>query len=713
MKVTRIAWTTGTESINRTDVYAAVGGTDLGILWDDGNNRILSVWGDTFSDNVVGIGTAKGLDWRNNVLARSSNRDFQTRGVAIEWWNTDRPNHARQIIPKDPFGTEYTMIPTAGISINRRQYIAYMAVDHWGTAGNWVTQYAGIAWSDDFGQTWTKDQNARWNNNVDGTQNWQMVCFVRPGDGYVYLYGTPNGRFGGAKVARAPEGSLLNLSTHRQWNGTAWVNDQSQAINVIPSPVSELSITYHHPTKQWLAAYYHSTLNGIVVLTSPNLMGPWSAPSVVATAAEYPGLYGFYFHPWSVSNENPCASMSQWPPYQTELMLLSEIPGTGGAPINPSKLKSAQGYVNAFSEVNNPQWCGTNNIFPVQATDGRRLWISGLSYAGYLTSQRRRPLNYQTIANTILEERDQTITAYKPSFYDSVGRGHLFDSRQIPGIRSATPQRLDPVGAVSVGRSLYLTVAWSDTYTLPILYNQGSTISGSSNFMIEVPLNTLASGESSIRKSVLMPSTPVIGAGNLNFGTQLYVFDETYMYIGGRSAVTSSPGRWNHYLARVNRVYLDDVTYVPQNMEYFSYLKGQPAWDPDIAAATPVLRYMGPNIDIRKDVDGYYHYLINVTGKIYLLKQQSLARDAGQISPLSLSLMTIPVDAGATSFSSPMIYDVGWANLTSGNRLGAYTVIQTNQSFDQNNPWFARPHFFEYNKLMGVAAAPTYTAPPS
>jgi hypothetical protein len=121
---------------------------------------------------------------------------------------------------------------------------------------------------------------------------------------------------------------------------------------------------------------------------------------------------------------------------------------------------------------------------------------------------------------------------------------------------------------------------------------------------------------------------------------------------------------------------------------------------------------MGPNVDIRSDVDGFFHYLINVLGHVYLLKQRSIARDMSQISPFALSLMTIPTDAGSSGFKSLCVYDVGWAGLTSGNRLGAYTVTQVNQSYDQVTPSFSRPHFFEYNELTGVAASPLYVPPP-
>ena len=48
-----------------------------------------------------------------------------------------------------------------------------------------------------------------------------LLAFVRPGDGYVYAYGTPNGRQGAAYLARVPEQDILDLSKYEYWNGSS------------------------------------------------------------------------------------------------------------------------------------------------------------------------------------------------------------------------------------------------------------------------------------------------------------------------------------------------------------------------------------------------------------------------------------------------------------------------------------------------------------
>ena len=41
---------TGPKSLSATDTRWAVGGTDLGIMWDNGHGEILTAFGDTFGD---------------------------------------------------------------------------------------------------------------------------------------------------------------------------------------------------------------------------------------------------------------------------------------------------------------------------------------------------------------------------------------------------------------------------------------------------------------------------------------------------------------------------------------------------------------------------------------------------------------------------------------------------------------------------------------
>src|SRR5690606_23350827 len=111
---------------------------------------------------------------------------------------------------------EETVIPTTGVTVGSRHYIHYMSVHHWGDPGQWITNYAGIAYSDDNGQNWTKRPDAVWMNNEAGEHKFQIATFIKE-DGFVYMLATPNGRLRDVYLARVPENSLLELGEYRYW----------------------------------------------------------------------------------------------------------------------------------------------------------------------------------------------------------------------------------------------------------------------------------------------------------------------------------------------------------------------------------------------------------------------------------------------------------------------------------------------------------------
>ncbi len=98
-----VAWVTGnyqypnngqySDLIADTSTRYTVGGTDLGIMWDNGipdnpltkdinENQILIAVGDTFADGNMSV------DWRSNTIFRSSDRDL-SNGMEIpdgQWY---------------------------------------------------------------------------------------------------------------------------------------------------------------------------------------------------------------------------------------------------------------------------------------------------------------------------------------------------------------------------------------------------------------------------------------------------------------------------------------------------------------------------------------------------------------------------------------------------------------------------------------------------
>jgi len=315
--VTVVEKLTGPDAPNNTWGRWDIKGTDLGIMWDDGKGRILMAFGDTFGNAWTGPGGGSGPNgnWRSNVLVRSSDRDLSD-GMLFESAPQAPMGIAKELIPSKKInGDEMTTIPTAGISVGKRQYLGFMSVKRWGEPGYWDTNYAGIAYSDDDGENWTVS-DTRWENSAAGDDPFQMQAYARKG-GQIYVFGTQNGRNGPASVARVPEKKLLDSSAYRYWDGRTWSKRETDAVPIIDAPVSELSVQYDAYSKRFLLM----TLSGedIVLRTAKDPQGPWSAPQTVASSADYPGLYGGYFHPWSEGGEIYFA-MSQWSPYNVYLM---------------------------------------------------------------------------------------------------------------------------------------------------------------------------------------------------------------------------------------------------------------------------------------------------------------------------------------------------------------------------------------------------------
>jgi hypothetical protein len=304
-----VAALTGTQSINETEARYQVKGTDLGIMWTDERGQILTAFGDTFGAGWTGFGSGSPLDpaavdWRSNTLARSNDHNLAD-GMSFDFV-TDRPGHAKELLSSlKQDGVEITKIPTGGVNVGGRNYLAYMSVRQFTEPAHWITNHSGIAYSDDGGQTWTDAPGTHRPNTAALDDKFQMIAYARR-DGFVYAFGTPNGRFGDAHVARVPEQRLLDTSAYEYWTGTGWQSGSSAiAAPIVSGPVGELSVRYDPALKSWemmtITTWETGTVEkvrgAIVVRLAPQPTGPWGAPITVATYQEYPSLYGGFFAP--------------------------------------------------------------------------------------------------------------------------------------------------------------------------------------------------------------------------------------------------------------------------------------------------------------------------------------------------------------------------------------------------------------------------------
>jgi D-arabinan endo alpha-(1,5)-arabinofuranosidase len=322
-QASRVAMLTGAESINDTEARYQVKGTDLGIMWTDERGEVLAAFGDTFGSGWAGPGSEvrdpAAIDWRSNTLARSSDRN-PADGMVINDFVTDRPGHAKELLPSlKRDGIEISKLPTAGVNVGGRNYLAYMSVRHFGQPGQWITNYGGIAYSDDGGQTWVDAPSACRPNTPAFDEKFQMIAYARR-DGFVYAFGTPNGRFGDAHVARVPEQRLLDTSAYEYWTGTDWQRGGSViAAPILPGPVGEVSVRYDETFSSWQMMTMDESRGTIVVRLAPQPTGPWGAPITVATSKEYPHLYGGFLHPDSKGSDI-YFTMTQYDRYNVSMM---------------------------------------------------------------------------------------------------------------------------------------------------------------------------------------------------------------------------------------------------------------------------------------------------------------------------------------------------------------------------------------------------------
>jgi hypothetical protein len=326
----RVAILTGAGSINQTDARNQVMATDLGIMWPDEQGRTMTAFGDTFGHGWTGPGAATGipgkLDWRSNTLARSSDQD-PSDGLSFDDFVSDRPGHAKELLPSlKQDHVEISTIPTGGINIRGRDYLAYMSVRNFGQPGQWTTNFSGIAYSDDDGQTWTDVPGARRQNTPAFDDPFQMTSYTRQDD-YVYAFGTPNGRFGSAHIARVQQDHVLDLGSYEYWNGRSWVRgDPSAAAPILPGPVGEISVLYNNRLNAWMMMYLNEETHAIVLRLASRPTGPWSLEIPVATASQYPQLYGGFLYPGS-NGTDVYFNMTQFDKYNVSLMRLALPPG--------------------------------------------------------------------------------------------------------------------------------------------------------------------------------------------------------------------------------------------------------------------------------------------------------------------------------------------------------------------------------------------------
>jgi hypothetical protein len=335
-----VGWVTGPNGPNKTLERFGISGTDLGIVWDNGdpvNRQALMAFGDTF-----GYCKVRGEQWRYNTLFRSTDHDL-SNGIHVAdgvpndkysgspVWTTGLSKQVVNTIHRA--GHETGIIPTAALAIGGTQYMSYMSIREWGRDGEWTTNYSAIARSLDNGQNWGIFPGTIRTASADalpgagftpGNENFQMGAFMPGKDGYLYQFGTPAGRSGAAFLSRVLPHQLPDLTKYQYWNGDNgghWVaGNPGAATQLWPGPVGEMSAQYNDYLKQYLVLYTNGGNNDVVARTAPSPQGPWSPEQPLVSAFSMPGgIYAPMIHPWS-SGRDLYFNLSLWSAYDVMLM---------------------------------------------------------------------------------------------------------------------------------------------------------------------------------------------------------------------------------------------------------------------------------------------------------------------------------------------------------------------------------------------------------
>lgn len=274
---------TGPQSPSRTLERWNIAGADLGFSFEY-DDEIYMVFGDTW-----GRTGTEGDDWRSNTMVIVE--PDATHGYLMTDVVGDENGEAKELIPSlKQAKREYTVIPTAGIAIDDRFYLHYLSVNdwerHWWGYKEPIPNGSGFAYSDDGGQTWVKDETATW----PGDTPFAQAAMVQLGD-YVYVFGTPAGRFGAAQLFRVESDHLLEPDEYRYWTGKEWSDDPLLATEVVPFPVGELSVKWSAHHQLWLMMYTNEVTHASVLRTAKRLTGPWSPEEVVIASHEFPTHY--------------------------------------------------------------------------------------------------------------------------------------------------------------------------------------------------------------------------------------------------------------------------------------------------------------------------------------------------------------------------------------------------------------------------------------
>lgn len=302
----------GERVVNDTSAYGWLG-ADLGHFVDAGD-KVYMMFGD--SNSAV---NQSGRFWSNTLTVIED--DAPEDGLTFSRVITGNSGGVKEVITaKHADYDEVTCIPNTGVLIGDRLYYHYMSVYHWNDAGHWDVNGSGWAWSDDGGESFTREPLC-----FAGDDGFVITCALRA-DGYVYLYGIPSSKFEGVRLARFKEEDILRFDRYEYCAGednggnAVWSGDIRDAAVVIPGCTGEFCVFWHPVIGRYLILNQNVHTMDIELRESDRLAGGFGAP-VTLVDHTVPAYNAFIYSPNTLSRyvrEEGRAlyfTLTRWNPY--------------------------------------------------------------------------------------------------------------------------------------------------------------------------------------------------------------------------------------------------------------------------------------------------------------------------------------------------------------------------------------------------------------
>ena len=205
----------------------------------------------------------------------------------------------------DPSGADEAFcVPTAGVTINGKQYIHYYSFKATDPEDNeaWTANFSGLLSSEDGGKTWTREVRGRWS----GAGHFVQVAFYQ-NDKYLYMFGSDAGRSTPKiYVARIKaDGDIANAANWTYWDGSEWVSgDPDAAAAITYGNASEMCVTYHEGLKRYILIYRSSLTGALVYRDAGSPEGDWSGQKLLMPDnANQGGWFSPSIYPFASGND--------------------------------------------------------------------------------------------------------------------------------------------------------------------------------------------------------------------------------------------------------------------------------------------------------------------------------------------------------------------------------------------------------------------------